>query len=223
MTSFNALRLAGALATCTAFATLGSLGAWPVAAHAGAYEDFFKAVAVDDGNGVQALLQRGFDPNSRDDKGQLPLYLSLRDGSLKVATALLQSPQIQVDLANEAGETPLMMAALKGQADWVQRLVQRGAKIERSGWTPLHYAATGQQAAIVTWLLEHGAPVDARSPNGSTPLMMAARYGSEDAALLLLAKGADARLRNERNLTAGDFARLAGRDKLGERLDQAVR
>lgn len=194
-----------------------------MAAHAGAYEDFFKAVSVDDAAGVSTLLQRGFDPNSRDEKGQVPLFLSLREGSFKVAAVLLQSPQTQVDVANEAGETPLMMAALKGHADWVKRLVERGARIDRSGWTPLHYAATGPQPTIVAWLLERGAPVDVRSPNGSTPLMMAARYGAEESALLLLSKGADGRLRNDRNLTAADFARLAGRDKLGERLDQAAR
>jgi ankyrin repeat protein len=192
-------------------------------AHAGAYEDFFKAIAVDDPAGVQALLQRGFDPNSRDEKGQLPLFLCMREGSMKVAAVLLQSPQLQVDMANEAGETALMMAALKGHAEWVPRLVERGAKIERSGWTPLHYAATGPQPSIVAWLLDKGATVDSRSPNGSTPLMMAARYGSEDSVRLLLARKADPRLRNEKNLSAGDFARLAGRDKLGEQLDQAAR
>ena len=199
----------------------------PLMAHmpasAGAYEDFFKAVAVDDPGGVQSLLQRGFDPNSRDEKGQAPLFLSLREGSFKVATVLMQSPQLQVDMANESGETPLMMAALKGHADWVPRLVERGAKVDRSGWTPLHYAATGPQPSIVAWLLDKGATVDSRSPNGTTPLMMAARYGSEDSVKLLLARKADPKLRNEKNLTAGDFARLAGREKLGEQLDQAAR
>lgn len=207
----------------SAAAALSLALAAPMAAHAGAYEDFFKAVAMDDAGGVQSLLQRGFDPNSRDERGQVPLYLSLREGSFKVATLLLQSPQTQVDIENAVGETPVMMAALKGQADWVQRLVEKGAKVERKGWTPLHYAASGPQAEVVGWLVAHGAPLDARSPNGTTPLMMAARYGSEDAALLLLAKGADAKARNEKNLSAGDFARLAGRDKLGERLDQAMR
>lgn len=197
--------------------------ALPMAAHAGAYEDFFKAVSVDDAGSVQALLQRGFDPNSRDEKGQVPLYLSLREGSFKVADVLLQSPQTQVDTANESGETPLMMAALKGQSDWARRLVERGAQINRSGWTPLHYAATGPDKALVAWLIERGAALDARSPNGTTPLMMAARYGDQDSAALLLAQGADAKLRNDKNLSAADFARLAGRDKLGEKLEQAMR
>ncbi|MBI5258636.1 MAG: ankyrin repeat domain-containing protein [Burkholderiales bacterium] len=192
-------------------------------AHAGAYEDFFKAVAMDDGSTLLTLLVRGFDPNARDESGQVALLLSLREGSFKAAEALMKSPQLQVDLANPAGETPLMMAALKGHGDWVERLVERGAQLNRPGWSPLHYAATGPEPAIVRWMLDRGAAINARSPNGTTPLMMAARYGNEDAAVLLLARGADARLRNERNLGAGDFARMAGRDRLGEQLDAAAR
>jgi ankyrin repeat protein len=199
------------------------LGLAALTAQAGAYEDFFKAVSLDDAGGVQALLQRGFDPNARDERGQVPLYLSLREGSFKVAALLLQQPQTQVDAANAVGETPLMIAALRGQSDWARRLVDKGARINQAGWGPLHYAATGPDVALVGWLIERGAALDARSPNGSTPLMMAACYGNEDSAHLLLARGADAKLRNDKNLSAADFARLAGRDKLGEKLDQAMR
>jgi uncharacterized protein len=51
--------------------------------------------------------------------------------------------------------------------------------------------------------------------------MMAARYGNPDAATLLLARGANARLRNERGLTAADFASGAGREALAQRLQAA--
>jgi hypothetical protein len=67
-------------------------------------------------------------------------------------------------------------------------------------------------------LLDRGAPIDAKSPNGSTPLMMAARYGAEASVDLLLARGADAKRRNDLNLDAADFARQGGRDFLVERL-----
>lgn len=193
------------------------------AARAGAYEDFFIALGNDDAGAIAGLMQRGFDPNTVDEKGQPALLLAMRDGAFRVAELLLRSPQLKVDQANASGETPLMMAALKGHTEWVRRLVERGAAVNREGWTPLHYAATGPQPAIVSWLLDQGAAIDARSPNATTPLMMAARYGAEDSARVLIARGADPRLRNQRNLTAGDFARAAGRDKLGERLDQALR
>ncbi|MEK8052278.1 ankyrin repeat domain-containing protein [Ideonella sp. DXS22W] len=192
-------------------------------AHAGAYEDFFRALEVDNASGVVALLQRGFDPNSRDPRGQTALYAALREGSGQVAAALLSHPQTRIDLANAAGETPLMIAALKGRLDAVRQLLDRGAALEREGWTPLHYAASGPAVAVVQLLLEHGAKVDARSPNGSTPLMMAARNGSEESVAMLLKQGADASLRNEQQLTAADFARQAGREKLAEALAQRGR
>ncbi|MNC96496.1 Ankyrin repeats (3 copies) [compost metagenome] len=71
---------------------------------------------------------------------------------------------------------------------------------------------------MVELLLARGAPIDARSPNGTTPLMMAARYGAIDAADLLARRGADRTLRNDRGLNAADFAAGAGRDDLAQRL-----
>ncbi len=193
---------------------------------AGAYEDFFKAVTFDDARTLETLMLRGFDPNSRDDKGQLPLTLSLREGSFKAAKLLLAHPQINIDLASPVGETALMMAALKGQLDWVQQLLARGAKLEGAeplAWTALHYAASGPDSRVVQALLARGALVNARSPNGSTPLMMAARYGQETSVQVLLGQGASPALRNEAGLDAADFAKLGGRDSLADSLRKLPR
>ena len=195
-------------------------------ASAGAYEDFFKAVTFNDAGAVQGLLARGFDPNSRDEKGQAALYLAMREGSFKVAEVLLAHPGTRQDLLNAAGESALMMAALKGHLDWVKRLLDRGARtegLEPLAWTALHYAATGPEPQTVQVLLARGAKVDARSPNGSTPLMMAARYGAEPSVDLLLQQGADAKLKTDASLTAADFARMARREALAIRLAQAAR
>jgi hypothetical protein len=196
---------------------------------AGAYEDFFKSVLTDDARSVDGLLARGFDPNSRDEKGQNLLYLSQREGALKVAQVLLDHPQLRIDLPNTAGETALMMAALRDQDAWVTRLLEKGASISgtvdqgQRGWTPLHYAATSPGARALAVLLARGAPVDARSPNGTTPLMMAAQYGSEDAVNALLKQGANPSLRNDLALGAADFAQRGGRESLAARLAAAAR
>lgn len=195
-------------------------------ARAGAYEDFFKAITQDDARTVAGLLERGFDPNSRDEKGQTPLYLGLREGAFKSAALLLAHPQTRIDLANAVGETALMMAALKGHTDWVQQLLDRGARPEGAdptAWTALHYAASGPDTRTVALLLARGALPNARSPNGSTPLMMASRYGPEASADALLQKGADPKLRNQADLSAADFAKLAGREALADRLRLAAR
>ncbi|MED5622007.1 ankyrin repeat domain-containing protein [Ideonella sp. BN130291] len=192
-------------------------------ANAGSYEDFFQAIQRNDGRAVQGLLQRGMDPNTRDEKGQVGLYLALRGNAFDAADALLRHPETDVNASNTAGETPLMMAALRGRADWESRLLDRGATLHREGWSPVLYAASGPEPKALALLLDKGAPVDARAPNGTTPLMMAARYGSEASVQLLLARGADPKLRNDQSLTAADFARLAGREALAQRLQALLR
>lgn len=188
------------------------------AAGAGSYEDFFSAIQRDDRTAVTALLARGFDPNSRDPKGQVGLFVALQGGSLAAAQALWEAPALDVNALNEKGESALMIAALKGQIGACEALLQRGARVDQPGWSPLHYAATGPQPKTVALLLARGASVDAESPNRSTPLMMAARYGAEASVDLLLAKGADARRVNEAGLNAAAFAKLGGRNALAQRL-----
>ncbi len=182
-----------------------------------------KAVELGLPAGVRrALAQAGADPNAPDAQGQVPLYVAIRAQDMPVAQALLEHPAIQVDAVNRSLETPLMMAALRGQLDMAKTLVLRGAKVDRSGWTPLHYAAAGPNPAVVRWLVEQGAALEAQSPNGTTPLMMAAGYGAIDAADLLLKLGADAKRVNQVGIDAVAFAKRAGRDALARRLGASV-
>lgn len=192
-------------------------------AHAGSYDDFFKAVAMDDVGTISDLLERGFDPNAMGPQGQPALYLAVREGSARVTQALLAHRQLKPDTPNAFGETPLMMAALRGDFALAQRLHAMGAAVDRPGWTPLHYAASGPDVAIVRWLLELRSPIDVRAPNGNTPLMMAAGYGLIDVADELLARGANPTLRNAAGLDAAEFARRGGRDRLAQRLETEAR
>lgn len=189
-------------------------------AYAGTYEDFFVAVKRNDGRTVTALVERGFDPNTRDPQGQVALIMALQNEDLAVAEALMARPDTQLGLVNNVGESALMMAALRGQLDWCKRLLERGAPVNQTGWSPLHYAATGPEPKIVQLLLDRGAKVDAESPNRTTPLMMAARYGKEDSVKLLLARGADLKRTNDLNMTAADFASSVGRESLAAQLNK---
>ena len=208
-----------ALRAAVAAAALAVIGA---CAHADPKEDVFTAVKRDNAGAVADAVRRGADPNARDAQGQTPLTLALRYENAKAAEALLAAPGVQVDAANSVGETPLMLAALRGRLDLMRRLIERGAAVDRAGWTPLHYAASGPEPKAVAMLLDRGAKIEAVAPNGSTPLMMAARYGSEDGVKLLLDRGADPKRRSERGHSAADYARAEGRESLGRRLDEAA-
>ena len=192
-------------------------------ATAGSYEDFFDAVKHDSASTITNLLKRGFDPNTRDPKGQPGLILALREPAPKVTQALIDWPKTDVEARNTADESPLMIAALAGQVDWCKKLIARGGDVNKTGWTPLHYAATHGHIEVIKLLLEENAYIDAESPNRTTPLMMAARYGTAAAVKLLLDEGADPLLKNEQKLTAVDFATGVNRADIAEIIKTSVR
>ena len=193
------------------------------AAVAGAYDDYFAAIQRDNPGNVRTLLEQGFDPNTPDPNGRSGYALALRADASRVALLLASHPSFEIDGLNAAGESPLMLAAIKGEVAVSRRLVERGARINLSGWTPLHYAASGPAAELVGLLLDRGAEVDAPSLNGTTPLMMAARYGSWEGVELLLARGADPNRRNQLDLGPVEFAAEAGRDRFAAQLRERTR
>ncbi len=190
---------------------------------AGSFDDFFKAVKMDDAKAVQQLLARGFDVNTIDPTGQNGLFIAIREPSPKVARVLVDSPEIDLNALNTQGESPLMLAALKGQLELADRMVKKGADVNKTGWTPLHYAATTGQLQIIRLLIENHAYIDAESPNGSTPLMLASMYGTPEAVKLLLDEGADPTLKNQQGLTAVQFAQRASRPDAEELITKAIR
>lgn len=187
-------------------------------AAAGSYDDFFRAVVGNDGAAIRELVGRGFDPNARDPDGHPAIMRALRADSADAALTLAQLPGTDVNVRNKSGETPLMIAAIKGQMEVCKALIERGAAVNQAGWTPLHYAASSDSLPVLRLLLERRAAVDARAPNGRTPLMQAAMYGSEDVVDALLAAGADSAVRDPKGASADELARGAGRARLAERL-----
>ena len=179
--------------------------------YAGAYEDFFTAIKRDDPHTVIALLKRGFDPNTLNPMGEAGLLLALREPSLKVLPELIKAPKINVEVRSLKEESPLMLASLKGFFEICQQLIAADEDVNKPGWAPLHYAASQTRLDVIQLLLDNNAYIDAESPNGTTPLMMAAQYGTPEAVKLLLEAGADPTLKNALGLTAFDFAQRAER------------
>jgi ankyrin repeat protein len=184
----------------------------PLAARADAVEDFFRATEFNDADAVGALLQQGVNPNAGERyHGYTALMVALFEGSMKVFRVLVDAPGIDLEARANNGNNALMIAAIKGNQSAFDVLLQKGAAINRPGWTALHYAATSGSDAIVRTLLDRGADIDARSPNRTTPLMMAIYGGHFSTAELLLDRGADITLKNALGMDAAEFARQGDR------------
>lgn len=172
---------------------------------------FFRAIIQDNVSALQNLLRAGVDPNLRNEHGVPGLVLALHEELFKAAWVLMNSPRLNPNELNTAGESPLMLAALKGNIPIAERLIALGADVNKPGWAPLHYAATGGHLKMIQLLLEHGANINADSPNDTTPLMMAAQYGTPATVTALIRAGANVHARNQQGLTALNFAQRGER------------
>lgn len=196
------------------------VAAWlPLSALAGAYEDFFTAVHIDNASDIRALLQRGLDPNLVEPhRGDTGLIIAVREGAMNVAEVLINARHIDLEARARNGDNALMVAAFKGNRAAVEKLLAKGAEVNRPGWTALHYAAASGSNDIARLLLAKGADVNAVSPNRTTPLMMAAGEGHIMMVKLLLDNGADLGRKNDHGMNALDFATRSGHKDIQEGL-----
>jgi len=188
----------------------GPMAAWP----RDSLQSFVLAAKANDASFLGQLPELGLDAQSRDSLRNNLLMLALREAGEDLALAMLSQPDWQglqvIEHQNQLGETPLMIAAIKGLDRAVKRLVEIGAEVNRPGWTALHYAATSGSVAVIRLLGEHSAYVDAMSPNNTTPLMMASRFNHRPAAAELIQLGADPTITNQAGLNARDYAKEQG-------------
>lgn len=201
-TAQTARRTAAALVLGVAATVVGA-----GVAHAAPIDSLVKSVKFDDDKGVEKALANGMDPNSVDDQGIPLLVIAAREKSDKVGAVLLDNPKTNIGVEDRAGENALMMASLNGDIDFVKLLITKGAEVNKKGWTPLHYAAANGNDDVAKLLIGYSADVNAPSPNGTTPLMMAARGDHLSTIDFLLQHGATLGAKNQIGMSALDFAR----------------
>ncbi|WP_158529609.1 ankyrin repeat domain-containing protein [Parvibium lacunae] len=178
--------------------------------HAGAYEDFFRAIKEDQVDTVRSLMRRGMQAEMLDPALTPAFFVAAQQRAWETLKLFLGDEKIDWNYRSPAGETVLMLAALHGEYNLCQALLKRGAKLNQPGWTALHYAATSGQDNIIRLLLDADAYIDAESPNQTTPLMMAARSGNRATVRLLIDLGADPSVVNQQGYSAARFAHEFG-------------
>ncbi len=139
----------------------------------------------------------------------------------------LRDMNIDVNLKDTVGRTPLHIAAEKGNIDVAMFLIENGANVnvaDANGNTPLVFIINKTGNPKVTQrLLEKGASVNTQNRTGETALMYAAWHGYSTIVQLLLENRADVTLKNKQGNTALTLAESKGHPEIVEMLKAAMK
>jgi len=177
------------------------------------------AAEVGDIRRIAQWFDEGMSPNLEADRIGTGLMIGAWEGNIALMELFL-ARGAEVNQVNRWGEQALQLAAWKGNLEAVRWLLDHGASASRQGkaWSALHYAVFAGHQDIARLLITRGGDVNARAPNGSSVLMMAAREGQEELTRALLEAGADPATVNEAGESALTWAMRHGHYRIAKQV-----
>ena len=150
---------------------------------------------------ARSLIERGADPRLHDDRGDTPAMHAM----YACADAFANEDRkrwrgekglkfVGVARILAGGGLTLFEALLRGDKTGIQAQIRAGHAADTTGrgWTAIHVAAfAGADPESIQALLAAGAPLDARTPEGVSAVMMALNQFQGEAAQALVDAGAD--------------------------------
>jgi len=130
---------------------------------------------------VRYLVEQGADIQTANDEQFTALHDAVSAQQRDITEYLVENAPNLVNVSQHTGWTPLQMAATLGYTGIVRTLVDApNVDLEltnQDGHTPLHLAARVGSTGSVRALVKAGADVNAKTPDGKTPLDIAKEEG----------------------------------------------
>lgn len=156
---------------------------------------------------VRLLLEHGADVKAKTSDGTTAFMFASQNGRIEIVRLLHSYTADVNDKRTTDGATALMLASIFGQTETVRLLLSYNAAVntrsKKYGFTALIFAAGLGFSEIVRLLLNDGAPiVNIRDSIDSSTALHHACYMQEMLCVqLLLAKGADTNIQNDKGFT----------------------
>ncbi len=155
-------------------------------------EELVRAVTIQRDSLIDLCLIEHVDPNGRDTQGRTPLLIATSQQDWKTARRLVDAGAL-VDLADKNGFTPLMAAAMYGNAEMFQQLLARTDNLHaeaptNDGRDLLGMALDGGNREIIETVLERLPVMPEWTSSTRRALIAALQAGKREQIRLLLGK-----------------------------------
>ncbi|MCL2190500.1 MAG: ankyrin repeat domain-containing protein [Treponema sp.] len=178
--------------------------------------EIFTAVKEGPLGDVKSLLEKGIDPNAKEetDKGFSLLHYAAGKGRPDVAKALLDAGA-DVDIRDNMGFTPFHLAVGNARMELIKILLDAGADVNAEstgGATALRLLAEGEEfLEVARVLIAAGVNADLQDSDGVTPLHVAIILGQLEIAKVILPAVKKIDAKDKDGTTALHFAAERGR------------
>jgi len=147
---------------------------------------------------AEILIKNGADVNIKNNYGEIPLHMASEKKYYEIVKLLIEKGS-DINSRDNNGKTPLHKGAFSGLKEIGKLLIKAGGDVnsrDENGMTPIFFASTKDMAEL---LLDKGATIDIKDEkHGSTPLHRVWAMGHNEAAEVLIERGAHMYTKNNK-------------------------
>ncbi len=154
---------------------------------------------------LSMLIDKGADVNYQDENGMTPLLVAILANKKNAVDLLLDHPDINPNLYDNANNIPLIIAIEKQNTTLALKLIQKGANlndIDRKGYAALSLAVIYNLDEVCLKMIEKNADLNIVDSIGRSALFYAK---NEDIIRILLDNGIDPSIQDNSGLTAIEY------------------
>lgn len=171
-------------------------------------------IAAETGDKVtlqQLLKEKNLDLNGQDEAGMTPLMSAALGGQVDIVKQLLVR-KVNLEVKNIAGDTALAVAITNDQLGASRALINAGANVDLvvagdEGDTLFIRAANSDSQIAEMIFKKNKSVLNKANKLGETALMQSVRFGNNASVKVLLALGADKKIKNQAGLSALEIAK----------------
>lgn len=176
------------------------------------------AAALDEYKATKVILEAGGSWESKDLNGNNLLQIAASNGNKKLVSYLLKEEKANINITNELGLTPLLLAIAPSatsdhRVGFVEWLIKNGANPlnqSKDGSSALHIAALLNQPEVINYFLQYKQMINLTDQKGRTPLIIAVQSGNILSVQALLNSGSNVNVKDTDGKTAKNYAEEYG-------------